>query len=281
MEGFARSFPMLRSAIDMHIHASPDVTPRKLTNIQAAAGAKAAGMQAIMLKNHLTPSYACAAMAQEAVPGIRVFGGIVLNAAVGGINPVAVEAAVKMGAKCVWFPTTSSERHIQYFQQQNQAIVRVFEQSGAPCVGVMDVLALVAAADCILATGHLGAEESERLVLLAQAAGVKKIVITHPEFAAICMTVKMQKALAARGVFFERCFYASNSSQNLPVAEIARQIREVGWESTILASDFGQDFNEPPVEGLRRFLEELAQCGIPENHLAAAVTKHPAALLGL
>ncbi|MCL2122948.1 MAG: DUF6282 family protein, partial [Desulfovibrionaceae bacterium] len=124
-------------------------------------------------------------------------------------------------------------------------------------------------------------DESERLVQLAQEAAVKKIVVTHPEFEAIRMPVDMQKRLAARGIFFERCFYASNSSQKLPVEEIARDIREVGWESTVISSDFGQDYNAPPVEGLRRFLEELARCGIPEKHLSASVARHPAFLLGL
>lgn len=272
---------MLHNAIDLHIHAAPDVIPRRVTNIQAADMAKNAGMRAILLKNHLTPTYACAAMAEETVPGIKVFGGVVLNAAVGGMNPGAVEAAVKMGAKCVWCPTSSSEQHIRHFQLQNQPMVSVFEQNGLPCDGLMDILALVAAADCILATGHLSPEDSERLAGLAKEAGVKKIVVTHPEFEATRMAVDMQKRLAAQGVFFERCFYATNSSQKLPVAEIAREIREVGWESTVLSSDFGQNCNVPPVEGLRRFLEELARCGIPEKHLSAAVTRHPASLLGL
>jgi len=272
---------MLTNAIDLHIHTAPDAIPRKLTDIQAASKAKAAGMRGIMLKSHLTPTYARAAIAKEAIPGISVFGGVVLNAAVGGINPHAVEAAMKMGAKCVWLPTSSSEQHIRHFQLQNQQMVRIFEQNGAPCDGLMEVLELVAAAECILATGHLSPEESERLVGLAKEAGVKKIVVTHPEFEAVRMPVDMQMRLAAQGVFFERCFYATNSNQKLPVEEIAREIREVGWESTVLASDFGQDFNVPPTEGLRRFLEALARCGIPEKHLSAAVTSHPASLLGL
>jgi len=271
----------LTNAIDLHIHTAPDAIPRKLTDIQAASMAKTAGMRGIMLKSHLTPTYTRADVAEEAVPGISVFGGVALNAAVGGITLYAVEAAVKMGAKCVWLPTSSSAQHIRHFQLQNQHIVRVFEQSGRPCDGLMDVLALVVAADCILATGHIGLEGNERLVRLAKEAGVKKIGDTHPEFEAVRMPVDMQKRLAAQGVFFERCFYATNSNQKLPIEEIARDIREVGWESTVLASDFGQNFNAPPVEGLRRFLEELARCGIPEKHLSAAVTNHPASLLGL
>ena len=44
----------------------------------------------------------------------RVFGGIALNAAVGGINPHAVDLALKMGGRIVWFPTIASEKHIRH-----------------------------------------------------------------------------------------------------------------------------------------------------------------------
>jgi hypothetical protein len=67
----------------------------------------------------------------------------------------------------------------------------------------------------------------------------------------------------------------------VPVEVVADQIRAVGWETTILATDFGQHFNLPAPKGLELFLQELARCGIPEKHLAACVKDHPAALLGL
>lgn len=271
---------MLRNAIDMHIHTAPDGPPRSVTDIGAARMAAEAGMRAIMLKNHLTPTYGRAAVAWEAVPGVAVFGGLALNAQVGGINPDAVSAACAMGAKCVWMPTSSSPAHIRHFKSAASPVC-VFDENGRPVRGLTDILDCIAGAGIILATGHLSAEESVALVKLAREAGVKKIVITHPEFEAVAMPVEVQKTLAQQGVFFERCFYATNSPQKLPVSVVADQIRAVGQESTILSSDFGQACNPPPVEGLNRFLQELARCGIAEDALRAMVTDHPASLLGL
>ena len=41
----------------------------------------------------------------QQVEGIKVFGGVVLDYHAGGLNPMAVEPAVKMGGKIVWLPT--------------------------------------------------------------------------------------------------------------------------------------------------------------------------------
>ena len=271
---------MLKNAVDMHIHTAPDVVPRSVTDIGAARQASEAGMRAIMLKNHVTPTYARAAVASEAVPEVGVYGGIVLNAQVGGINPDAVETACAMGAKCVWMPTASSVRHISHFKTTAKPVA-VFDDKGAPVPGLMDVFAIVAKADIILATGHLAPEESVAVLDLARKAGIKKLLVTHPEFEAVSMPISLQKELAKQGVFFERCFYATNSAQKLPVECVAEEIKQAGWESTIVSSDFGQDHNLPPVEGLALFLKELACCGIAENSLQRMVCDHPAAMLGL
>jgi len=270
---------MLKGAIDMHMHTAPDVISRKLTDLEAAQDAVNAGMQAIMLKNHVSPTYARATITQEAVPGVDVFGGIVLNAAVGGINPAAVEAACKMNARSVWMPTSSSEPHLKHFKQDVSKKVLAFDQNNKPVPGLIDVLDLIARADIMLATSHLCAEDSIRLVDLAKERGVKKIVVTHPEFEVVVLSIEVQKILLKKGVFFERCYAACNSDQQFPIEELAAQIKEIGWETTVIASDFGQVENLRPVPGLAKFLKELNKCGIPDKHLEACIKDHPKALL--
>src|SRR6185295_10404391 len=77
--------------IDMHVHSHPDVFGRNMDDIDVAQLAKARGMRGILLKNHVSETASRAALVMKVVPGIEVFGGIVLNRAVGGINPDAVE----------------------------------------------------------------------------------------------------------------------------------------------------------------------------------------------
>jgi len=92
----------LVGAIDLHVHSAPDVRPRKMTALELAGAAKAAGMRGLLLKNHQTATTGVAATLREVVPGLAVFGGLVLNDAVGGWNPEAVDAALKMNAAEIW-----------------------------------------------------------------------------------------------------------------------------------------------------------------------------------
>ena len=100
---------LLNGIIDIHIHTNPDVRGRRLSDLQLAAEARRVGARAIVIKSHLVTTMDRASIAREAVPGIEVFGGIVLNPHVGGLNAVAVDTAIKLGAKIVWLPNTSEE----------------------------------------------------------------------------------------------------------------------------------------------------------------------------
>src|SRR5881397_2482944 len=102
--------------IDMHVHSHPDVFGRNMDDIDVAQLAKSKGMRGILLKNHISETASRAALVMKVVPGIEVFGGIVLNNAVGGINPAAVEWMHRMyggRGKIVWLPTFESEKHVK------------------------------------------------------------------------------------------------------------------------------------------------------------------------
>jgi hypothetical protein len=91
----------IESAIDFHIHSSPE-------------------MKALVLKNHFASTAGRAVLVNKIVPQIEVFGGVVLNHAVGGINPDAVGAMHRIGGKygkVVWLPTVDAEHHLQVFHK--------------------------------------------------------------------------------------------------------------------------------------------------------------------
>ena len=100
----------------MHVHSHPDVFGRNMDDIDVAQLAKASGMRGILLKNHVSETASRAALVMKVVPGIEVFGGIVLNKAVGGINPDAVEWMHRVyggRGKVVWLPTFESDKHVK------------------------------------------------------------------------------------------------------------------------------------------------------------------------
>src|SRR6059036_3046358 len=104
--------------IDMHVHSHPDVFGRNMDDIDVAQLAKSKGMRGILLKNHVSETASRAALVMKVVPGIEVWGGIVLNKAVGGINPNAVEWMHRMyggRGKVVWLPTFESDKHVKTF----------------------------------------------------------------------------------------------------------------------------------------------------------------------
>ena len=62
-------------------------------------------MAGFVLMKHRQPTALAAYALNRMYPGFHAVGSIVLNTSVGGLNPDAVEASAKLGAKVVWMPT--------------------------------------------------------------------------------------------------------------------------------------------------------------------------------
>jgi hypothetical protein len=271
----------LTGTIDLHIHTHPDVQPRLLDDIQVAEAAKRAGMRAILIKSHVVLTADRASIAEKVVEGIRVFGGLVLNQAVGGLNLDAVEVAIQMGAKVIWMPTRSAQ-HMSHWTG-NGGGLSIFDQEQAILPVVHEILDRINQANIALATGHLSVAESVALVRLAKAMKMKKIIITHPESTLIRMPVEIQQDLHGPGVFFERCFVDTTPSMNYgtSIEEIGSLIRAVGIDSTFLSTDFGQVVNPAPVAGMSAYLASLRATGFTEFEISKMAGQTPAFLIDL
>jgi len=270
--------PDLDRVIDLHVHAGPDVRPRKMTAVELARAACTAGMRGLLLKNHHTSTVQQAAAVQEEFPSLNVFGGLVLNEWVGGLNPAAVEAALEMGAGEIWMPTLSAANERAWKGCPGTGL-SVAGDDGNLKPTVLEILRLIAEREAILGTGHLSPGEIAAVVKAARRAGVVRILVTHPEIKFINMSAAMQRELAGPGVYFERCF--ARSLFALDWDGLAAEIRDVGVETTVLATDLGQRDNIDPVSGLRRMLEELARRGFSGSELETMSCRNPATLLGL
>ena len=96
------SWLWLKGVCDLHVYCLPCVYDRLFDEIEMARQMRAFGYRAFVSKRHHCCNADSAKIATKYVPGIQVFGGIVLNWPVGGLNPHAVDAAILMGAKMVW-----------------------------------------------------------------------------------------------------------------------------------------------------------------------------------
>ncbi len=276
------AWAQLEGVIDVHVHNAPDSRDRGLDAFEVARMAQRTGMRAVVMKNHYTHTASLAYLVSQIVPDVQFFGGIALNSTLGGVNPAAVEhMALTTGGlgKVVWLPTFDSE-HGHLSVRPNPSHVPVM-RDGEPIPEVLRVFELIAQYDLSLATGHSSPEESLTLIPLAQAAGVERIIVTHPESRMVQMSVGQQREAAAMGAWLEYPVALAMEPAQLTQEEFAERIRAVGPESVILSTDLGQVMRPTPADGFAGYISLMRDAGFSEAELDIMTKRNPARFLGL
>jgi hypothetical protein len=287
---------LLQGAVDIHIHHGPDLYPRIQDAFELAQNAKAAGMRGVCLKTHNFPTAPMALLARKHVPGIDIFGSITCNLEVGGVNPSAVEAAIKYEARQIWLPTIDSTNHAlvtgsvgqhgrgltikgglsDYARKKPRLFLLDDEGNLAPALH--EIFSMVADADIILNLGHISFKEMTAIVPAAQRAGVKRIICDHPFFS--CLSLGQQSELADQGVWIN-----FTAGELLPrwwrvsVADFAAAIRNVGVPRAVVSSDCGQLHNPAMVEALRITCQLLLEEDFTADEIKRLLHHNPAELL--
>lgn len=283
----------LQGAVDLHFHPYPCLIPRIGDDVDVARDAVAHGFRAIQIKCHHESTVSRAYLTRQLVPELEVFGGIVLNTYVGGLNPAAVYAHLHLGAREVWMPTIDAWNHGRVYGRTGSYNVqgggrdagegiRIVDDGGKLKPEVFEILDLIAEHDAILGTAHVSLPEIDALVREAVRRKVQKILITHPFFQVVRMPVETLAEYTRMGATAE-WGYCTVSPQwhDATIQEVAEGIRRVGAERSVLMSDAGQRHNPLPAESLRVFAQGLFECGVPEADIRTMACANPAALLGL
>ena len=280
--GFAQE-NSLAGAIDIHVHAAPDSTPRSIDAIDLARLAKSRGMRGLVLKNHYEPTASLAYIVRKEVPGIEVFGGIDLNLSVGGMNPSAVEhmAAITGGyGRFVWMATFDSENQVRY-SKQDRPFVRI-ARDGQLLPETKAVIAVIAKRNLVMATGHSSAEEDLMLVREAKAEGVQHMVVTHAMLEPTHMSSAQMLEAAKMGAYIEFVYNGLiGTGKQYDFADYAKAIRYVGVNHCILSSDMGQLGNPLHTDGLIAFYAGLRGQGFTQAEIERMAKENPARLIGL
>ena len=278
----------LKGIFDMHVHTAPDLIPRKYTDFELAAAGAAAGAAGIVLKAHHGSTAARAQLCnwylRKVHPGaaLTMYGGIVLNRDVGGFNPKAVKTALALGAKEVWLPTIDAKNDRE--KQGRPGGLTVTGAGGTLRPEVLEILELVKKSGAVLSTGHISPSEIFQVCETARNMGITRIVITHPEFWIVGLSLEEQKKLIDRyGVIMERCYkqplpdhtWKDNCEDNI------QAIKVLGWEHTAIATDSGQTVNEPWEEALLHVVNTLAGGGISHEAIQYMTRTVQKKLLGL
>lgn len=287
---------IIKQTIDIHFHIGPEIIPRKYT-VQNFVDEESGKIAGAVLKNHFYPTQPFIKEMQNK-KGMKLFGGVTLNNSVGGMNPEIIYTSSLLADKpiMVWFPTINAENFLRKSEfeiapewvKQKEIIATkakdvkpiIVTRNGKVTKEAIEVLRMIKKCNAVLATGHIAWKESVLLVDKAGKMGIKKIVITHPIYQKIDMPISTQKALAKRGCFIEQS-YSMYAIDKIPIAKIAKQIKDIGSKSIILSSDVGQTFSPPPSSALLRFFELLENEGITQNELVMMAVKNPRRLLGI
>ena len=294
-----RDVDILAGVTDLHVHQHPDIFERTFDEASFALQARTVGYRGILFKSHTSSNVERMHYVRKIAPGIEVFGGIVLNRTVGGINPEAVETALALGARQVWMPTIHAAHHIEVLgspslfpgSRKKPSIQRntnqfqgltIRREDGTLDPALLEVIDLVAQSNAILGTGHLSVEEIFTVVSLARERGVERVLVTHPEYIVTDLSTDDQIQLTKLGAYIEHCFYpCMPCARRYDPHMMAKSIQRVGASRCVMSSDFGQLFNPHPIEGMRHFIHVMQICGIPDQDIEAMTKSNPAQLLGL
>jgi len=277
----------LTGAADLHCHFGPDAhRERSVDALDAARDAASAGHAAVVLKSHDYPTAALATIVDRVVDGVRVFGGISCDREVGGVNPAAVETALRIDAKVVWLPTLSS--HQDQLNGVGPALgipgpgISVVDEGGDLLPETLAVLDLVAEHDAILATGHVTREEHFAVTRSFGDRG--KVLVTHAleELAGPNLSAEDCVELADLGAIIELCALTCiGALATRSPADMVAAARAVGVERCTLATDYGQQANARPAAGFQTYADALVDAGLDEVDVRRMACTNPLALLGL
>jgi hypothetical protein len=274
----------LRGAVDIHVHQDPDSAPRAIDADDVARQAKAAGMRAVVLKNHWEDTASLAYMVRKMVPGIAVFGGITQDLAVGGVNIEAVKhmADMKGGyGRIVWLPTFDAQNQVK----DKGPEVKVSE-NGKLLPSVLALLDYIGTRkQLVLETGHVSAEEALMVIREARARGIQYVVATHGMAGPTNLSVAQAQEAARMGAYIEFVYGGTlEKGSKLTVEKYAEWIKAVGPEHCILSSDLGgaRPYPRPmPTQGMLDFMNALHKAGLSVADINLMAKTNPARVLGL
>jgi len=291
---------LLQGAIDLHAHAFPEFSLKirgRVHGVEWAELAKAAGMRAIVMKSQVFPTVEKALVISQIVPGIDVFGGIALNHSIGGLNPLAAEAAGELGGKLIWMPTWSSKNDLtksQFYLNRMKGFLKTLGQvvpgpeagidlleNGKLRSVVREIIEIARDHRMVVSSGHVSFQESLALAKECTKQGVP-FLFAHPFSRSVAATIPEQKEVASEGGYVEHCFITTMPMhQKIDISKIVESIREVGPSHTVLTTDGGQNWNAPVPELMRMYIASLLHLNVDEESLRKMVQENPAKILGL
>lgn len=291
---------LVQGAIDLHCHSGPSVMPRYFDHYDAMQEASAAGVKAVLIKDHYYSATPVTELLNKHFSHLKVtlLSGVPLNNTTGGLNLYAVEHGIKLGAKVIWMPTFSSKNHLDHhkkdehfkdkFPQTKKVMIEptpltVTDGKGHLLPEVLPILDLIAESDVVLSSGHLHIDEIWPLFEEAKKRGVKRLLCNHPTYV-VDASLQDIRRLIDMDVYVEHsmCMFIPGSKFKFYEPQDLKDMIEAGTvDRTILGSDLGQVGNPGLVEGFQNVIETCLDLGYSEADVRKMTSTNAADLVGL
>ena len=138
--------------------------------------------------------------------------------------------------------------------------------------------------DVALGTGHISPSEIFTVVEAARNAGVKKIIVTHPEFHIVGMSLEEEKRIVKDyDVLLEKVYAQPIGGgvykKNLP--DNVAHMKEIGCEHFIVSTDGGQMQNPEWYNTIAEYIDYLYDSGFSQEEIDVMTKKNPGRMLGI
>ncbi|MBI3373833.1 MAG: hypothetical protein HY017_19075 [Betaproteobacteria bacterium] len=293
--------------LDMHVHVGPEYLQRRYTAQALMDEGRREGFGAVM-KNHFQPTTGWVSQALRPDDQVKFAGAIVLNAAVGGVDDNAIRSAMsgwkrdvhapdpEHGGAVVWMPTLSSEAHLNLYGRREMPELwgvkgkysrfvpigcgfRLDENDEKVMAAVERMLKALAENDLVLATGHLNAVETVALIRRAHAAGIRRILMTHPLFQATNQEVDVLARMWREYGAYSELAFVNIAMDHLTYEQYVQVTEAVGPEGVVLTTDLGQAMNMKVSDGWREYMAELEKRGVKEDDITRMSVLNPHRIL--
>jgi hypothetical protein len=279
----------LEGMYDLHIHPAPSIRRRRFNAIEALQLAHKEKMAGLLFVDHTYNTQ----MVADTVNGMglfpKAFGAIILNEAVGGLNLSVVESALSLGTKQIEMPTYSSKAHYDVYGDEQKKFpykIRVkptylLNDKGQLINAVEEILEVMKDKGSFLGTGgHLSTPEVDALVGRATALGIR-VLVNSVSTDKLRMPLDAQKRWAGDYVFLEHTYMAIHEANDPPmsIGTLVEQIRGIGAEYCVLATDAGGMQLPDNVTAIKNFVERLLESGITEKEIDLMTRENPKILM--
>lgn len=274
---------LLSDVFDVHAHSGPDTTiGRFFDDWDNVKQFMEWGMAGFACKAHAGDTSRSAALIQgladeyaktHGLKKTRIVGGVCLNYSVGGWNHEAISTAAALGGRFVWTPTLDASHDRRVAGQDGG--LKVTDAGGRLLPEVEAALQAVAKYDLVLSISHQSTEERFILVEAAKKAGIRRILIDHPQQANTRMTIDQMEEIARAGAVLGIYYSSAVEQRSVDPKEVLTILDRVPHERIVCGSDKGSIWGPHPAEGMRIFIVRLLVMGVPEQTIRKLFVENP------